>query len=87
MTNLSLKKQLLKGGLGSLFVKSSFAILASSPSARSKRTSIEGPPFMCESSSNAKLGVISSTLDSPKMISFRNLDFTSAALVVPGSVL
>ena len=35
----------------------------------------------------AKAGVISLTTDSPKIISFKNLAFTPAALVVPGKTL
>jgi len=42
---------------------------------------------MCDKSSKAKAGVISGTMDSPRMISFRNLAFAPAALVVPGNVL
>ena len=42
---------------------------------------------MCDSNSKAKVGVISSTTDSPRMISFKNAAFTPAALVVPGNVL
>jgi len=42
---------------------------------------------MCDNNSNAKVGVISLTIDSPKIISFKNLALTPAALVVPGKVL
>ena len=42
---------------------------------------------MCDNCSNAKSGVISFTTDSPRIISFKNFAFTTAALVVPGNVL
>ena len=59
----------------------------SSLRAKSRRTSIEGPPFICDNSSKANDGFISSTLIFSKIISFRNLDFSWAAEVVPGIVL
>ena len=58
-----------------------------SPSAKSRRTSIDGPPFICDNSSKANDGFISFTLIFSKIISFRNLDFSRAAEVVPGIVL
>ena len=42
---------------------------------------------MCDNNSRANSGVISATTDSPKIISFKNLAFTPAAGVVPGTVL
>jgi hypothetical protein len=42
---------------------------------------------MWDNNSKAKTGEISSTTDSPRIISFKNLAFTPAALVVPGKVL
>ena len=53
----------------------------------SSSTSTEDPPFICDNCSNAKSAEISSTIDSPRIISFKNLDFTTAALVVPGNTL
>ena len=58
-----------------------------SPRARSRRTEIEGPPFIWERSSNANSGEISLTVDSSRMISLRNAALTPAAAVVPGRVL
>ena len=60
---------------------------SSSPKAKSSKTLTDGPPFMWDNNSKAKVGVISSTMDSPKMISFKKAAFPSAALVVPGKVL
>ena len=51
------------------------------PNAKSSNTPIEGPPFMCDNNSNAKAGVISFTTDVPRIISFKNLALTAAALV------
>ena len=48
---------------------------------------MDGPPFMCDRSSNANGGVISGTTTRPSTISLRKAAFTPAALVVPGSVL
>ena len=59
----------------------------SSLSAISRRTSIDGPPFICDNSSKANDGFISSTIVLSKIISFKNLDFSKAADVVPGIVL
>ncbi len=42
---------------------------------------------MCDNSSKAKAGEISFTTACPKIISFKNFAFTTAALVVPGNVL
>lgn len=48
---------------------------------------MEAPPFMCERSSKARVGVISETVSLPRMISSRKRAFSPAAAVVPGRVL
>ena len=42
---------------------------------------------MCDNNSKAKVGLISSNETQPKIISFKKLAFTAAALVVPGRTL
>ena len=42
---------------------------------------------MCDNNSKAKAGLISSNETQPRIISFKNLAFTAAALVVPGRTL
>ena len=59
----------------------------STPNAKSSNTFTEGPPFICDNNSNAKSIDISSIEILLLMISFKNIAFSSAALVVPGKVL
>ena len=63
------------------------AISESFPRARSINTSIDGPPFICDSNVKANSGDISSNLNLPVIISFNSFAFSAAALVVPGNVL
>ena len=60
---------------------------SSESSAKSNNTSTDGPPFICDNNSKAKSISISSKTYSLRIIFLRNLDLTSAALVVPGNTL